>query len=165
MPFTFTTQIKKLDYLNMAVLWIPAEIVKQVGGTSNKRFLCSVNGAKAFQGGFQAFGDGEACINITAKRLKEAGVGIGDVAELVLTEDLSEYGMDMPEELREVLDQHPEGNRRFELLTPGRKRYIIHYVASVKNPQLRVDRALLLIGNLVKLPVGKEQFRQMLGLP
>ncbi len=43
-------------------------------------------------------------------------------------------------------------------------RYVIFYVSSVKSTQLRVDRAVRLIGNLKKLPVGKESFRQMLGL-
>ncbi len=164
MEFQFQAQVKKLGYLNTTVVVIPATIVQQVGGMANKRFLCSVNGAKAFQGGFLAYGEGEACISINAKRMKEAGVKDGDIADLHLQEDHSKYGMDMPEELKEVIDQIPDAQRRFDLLTPGRQRYIIHYVASVKSQQLKVERALLLIGNLVKLPQGKEQFRDLLGL-
>lgn len=158
----FSTQIRKLDYLNTFYLFIPSTIVTEVGGVSNKRFMCSVNGHKAFHGGFLALGEGEACISINAARMKEAGVAPGDIVDLLLVPDTSKYGMEMPEELSEVLDQDPEAARRFSILTPGRQRYIIHYVSSVKSTQLRVDRALLLIGNLKKLPVGKEQFRDML---
>jgi hypothetical protein len=43
------------------------------------------------------------------------------------------------------------------------QRYIIHYVASVKSSQLKIDRAFLLLTNLKKLPKGKETFRAMLG--
>ncbi len=164
MSFHFSTQIRKLDYLNTNVLWIPAEIVKQVGSISNRRFLCTVNGATPFQGGFLAYGEGEACISINAKRMKEAGAKVDDIVDLKLEEDHSKYGMDMPPELQEVIDQTPDAQRRFDLLTPGRQRYIIHYVATVKSQQLKVERSLLLIGNLVKLPQGKEQFRDLLGL-
>jgi len=72
--------------------------------------------------------------------------------------------MPVPEELEELLRQDPEGERRFEMLTPGRQRYIIHYVNQVKSSQLRINRAMLLIGNLKKQPEGKESFRAMLGL-
>jgi uncharacterized protein YdeI (YjbR/CyaY-like superfamily) len=96
--------------------------------------------------------------------LKELGLTIGDWVEVSLNPDNSKYGMPVPEELEELLHQDPEGERRFEMLTPGRQRYIIHYINQVKSSQLRIDRALLLIGNLKKLPEGKEDFRGMLGL-
>jgi uncharacterized protein YdeI (YjbR/CyaY-like superfamily) len=83
---------------------------------------------------------------------------------VVLEKDESKYGMEVPPELAELLAQDPEGAARFEGLTPGKQRYIIQYVSTVKSSQLRIDRAFLLIGNLKRLPVGKESFRAMLGL-
>lgn len=164
MEFSFQTQIVQLDYINYVVLRIPAEIVAKVGGVSNQRFMCTVNGAKPFHGGFQGMGDGEACIIINSARLKAAKAAIGDVVDLHLVKDESKYGMEVPEELQEVLLQIPHAEYRFENLTPGRQRWIIHYVSGVKSPQKRVERALLLIGNLVKLPEGKEQYRDLLGI-
>ena len=72
--------------------------------------------------------------------------------------------MEMPPELAELLRQDEEGKTRFNQLTPGRQRYIIHYVSAVKSSQLRIDRAILLIENLKKLPKGKESFRETLGM-
>jgi hypothetical protein len=43
------------------------------------------------------------------------------------------------------------------------QRYIIHHADGVKSPQLRIERALMMIENLKKLPVGKEEFRRILG--
>jgi uncharacterized protein YdeI (YjbR/CyaY-like superfamily) len=71
--------------------------------------------------------------------------------------------MDMPEELKELLDQDPEGLRRFELLSLGKKRYIIYYVAGVKSSHLKLERSLLIINNLKLTKVGKESFKEMLG--
>jgi uncharacterized protein YdeI (YjbR/CyaY-like superfamily) len=96
--------------------------------------------------------------------MKKLGVCFGDEVIVSLQADTSEYGMEMPEELSELLSQDEEGNRRFHLLTKGRQRYIIHYVSSVKSTQLRIDRAIMLIENLKRLPPGKESFRAMLGL-
>lgn len=163
-PLSFQTHIDKLDYLKTFYLEIPASVVKKIGGfTAKTRLFCEVNKAVSFQCGLMALGEGKAYISINSKRMKEAGAKYGDSVHVTLSEDKSEYGVEVPEELAELFRQDTEGKRRFELLTPGKKRYILNYVASVKNPQLRADRAFLLIGNLKKLPEGKESFREMLG--
>ena len=71
--------------------------------------------------------------------------------------------MEIPVVMAEIFKQDKEAKRRFDLLTPGKQRYVIFYVAGVKSTQLRVYRAMLLLGNLKKLPEGKEAFRAMLG--
>jgi hypothetical protein len=161
---SFKTHINKLNYLKTFYLEIPESIVKKVGGFSSKtRLICEVNNILKFQCGLMALGEGKAYISINSKRMKEAGAAYGDIVSVSLTEDKSEYGVEVPEELAELFKQDPEGKRRFELLTAGKKRYILNYIGSVKNPQLRVDRAFLLITNLKTLPLGKESFREMLG--
>lgn len=163
-PVSFQTHIDKLDYLKTFYLEIPASVVKKLGGfTAKVRLLCEVNKTVSFQCGLMALGDGKAYISISSKRMKEAGADYGDMVQVTLREDQSEYGAEMPEELDELFRQDAEGKRRFDLLTAGKKRYIINYVNTVKSPQLRIDRAFLLIHNLKKLPLGKESFRDMLG--
>ncbi|MGV3589949.1 MAG: YdeI/OmpD-associated family protein [Adhaeribacter sp.] len=161
----YATPIGRLEYLvGMHYLEVPAEILQQLGGKFNMRLLCTVNQKLTFQGGLMVLGQGNAYISINNKRLKQLGVKHGDVVQVTLQEDKSQYGMDMPEELAELLQQDNIGRERFDQLTPGRQRYIIHYVSAVKNTQLRIDRAILLIENLKLLPLGKESFREMLGL-
>ncbi len=161
----YTTCIDLLDHLpGMHYLEVPQEIVQQLGGKLNSRLHCTVNRSVTFACGLMALGGGRAYISISAKRMKALGVRRGEEVSVILAEDHSPYGMEMPEELAELLRQDDEGNQRFHGLTPGKMRYVIFYVSSVKSTQLRVDRAVRLIGNLKKLPVGKESFRQMLGL-
>ena len=111
-----------------------------------------------------ALSNGDAYITINAKRMKQLHVTFGSKVQIELKKDKSKYGMQMPEELKELLAQDKEGMKRFKLLPPGKQRYIIYYVAMVKSTQLRIDRAILLIENLKKLPIGKESFREMLGM-
>ena len=79
--------------------------------------------------------------------------------------DTSKYGMKMPEELDALLEQDEEGAQLFEDLTPGQKRYIIHYVSQVKSSQKKIDRAILLINNLKTMSPEKFDFRYLFGLP
>jgi hypothetical protein len=163
-PVSFETHIDKLAYLKTFYLEIPASIVKKFGGfTAKTRLLCEVNKKVNFQCGLMALGESKAYISINSKRMEEAGAGLGDIVQVILREDQSEYGVEMPEELAELFRQDAEGKRRFDLLPAGKKRYILNYVATVKSTQLRIDRAFLLINNLKKLPLGKESFREMLG--
>lgn len=162
-PISLTTHIDKLSYLNTMYLEIPADVVKKIGGIGKQRLICEVNKQIKFQCGLMSLSEGRAYISINSKRMKELGVERGDSVKIILTEDNSEYGVEVPDELLELFRQDPEGKKRFDLLKPGMQRYILNYVATVKSTQLRIDRAFLLISNLKKQPIGKESFKEMLG--
>jgi hypothetical protein len=162
-PISFKTHIDKLSYLKTFYLEIPANVVKKVGGIGKVRLLCEVNKQITFQCGLMSLPEGKAYISINSKRMKELGVENGDTVAVILTEDKSEFGVDVPEELSELFKQDPEGKRRFDLLKPGMQRYILNFVNTVKSPQLRVDKAFMLISNLKNLTPGKETFKEILG--
>ena len=161
---TFQSAIYQLNYLNTKYLLVPKAVVEQMGGMK-QRIICVVNGQVSYQSGFMALSEGNAYISINAQRMKKLKVELGDEVNVELKKDDSKYGMPLPEELEEVFLQDTEGFQRFEQLTPGKQRYIIGYVAGVKNTDKRIERALLLISNLKLLPKGKETMRGFLGLP
>lgn len=162
-PISFKTHIDKLSYLKTFYLEVPAAIVKAIGGIGKQRLICEVNKQLKFQCGLMSLPEGKAYISINSKRMKELGVENGDSVHIILTEDSSEFGVDVPEELQELFKQDNEGKRRFDLLKPGMQRYILNYVNTVKSPQLRLDKAFMLISNLKNLTPGKETFKEMLG--
>ncbi len=162
-PIRFKTHIDKLSYLKTFYLEVPANIVKKIGGIGKMRLLCEVNKQITFQCGLMSLPEGKAYISINSKRMKELSVEQGDTVDVILTEDTSEFGVDVPEELTELFKQDPEGKGRFDLLKPGMQRYILNYVNTVKSPQLRVDKAFMLIQNLKNLTPGKETFKEILG--
>jgi len=161
----YSTHIGLLTHLpGMHYIPVGMAQLSELGSSYNKRLLISVNGEITFPGGLVALGEGTAYISISKARMKKLGITLGSKVEILLEEDNSLYGMEMSEELNEVLVQDKEGNRRFHQLTKGKQRYIIQYVSAVKNTQLRIERALKLIGNLIQLPEGNESFREILGL-
>jgi len=161
----FETKIYILEHLvGMHYLEVPLDIVEKLGGKFKVRLICTVNGKLSFQCGLVALGNGNGYISINTSRMKKLEVKFKDKVFVRLEKDESKYGMPVSEELEELLKQDEEGNRRFNMLTPGKQRYIIHYVNTVKSSQLRINRAVLLITNLKKTKEGKESFREMLGL-
>lgn len=148
--------------MGMHIIEVPANIVKKAGGAGKSRFICTVNKKVSYPCGLMALRSGLAYISINKSRMSELKLKMGDVVEVELVPDESEFGMPVPEELQELLEQDPEGDDRFRALTPGKQRNIIHYVSGVKSSQLRIDRALKLIGNLKQLPRGKENMRELL---
>jgi ABC-type molybdenum transport system ATPase subunit/photorepair protein PhrA len=161
-PISFKTHIDILKYLKTSYIEIPETIVKKIGGIGKQRLICEVNKQIKFQCGLMALSDGKAYISINTKRMKEISVVIGDTVNVTITADESEYGVELAEELAELFLQDPEGKKRFDQLTPGKKRYILNYVSIVKSPQLRLERAFLLITNLKTIPNGKEQMRDLI---
>lgn len=161
---SFESHIGKLDYLlGVNYIFIPASILNECGGIKSGRWICHLQEQINFQCGFVSLADGNAYITVNKARMKKLNLQTGDHVKVKLEKDESEYGLDMCEELSTLLQQDEEGLARFNKLSPGMQRYIIFYVSQVKNPHLRLDRSILLIGNLKQIPEGKETFRGMLG--
>jgi len=165
---TYTTPVVKLHYLNYVVIEVPPAILDQLPGkfekgNYNQRLIIRLDNTIEWQCGLLAMGEGSACVTIQSKRLKELKKTIGDDVEVRFFKDESTYGVEVAEEIAEYLAQDPESFRRFSLLTPSMQRYILNYVTTVKNPDKRLERTLLLMRNLLQSTEGKESFRELLG--
>ena len=64
----------------------------------------------------------------------------------------------MSDELSEVLLQEQEGSALFEGLTPGKQRTLIHWSDNVKNPEIRIRRALVMVRHLIN-QLGEVDFK------
>ncbi|MGB0176420.1 MAG: YdeI/OmpD-associated family protein, partial [Owenweeksia sp.] len=80
--------------------------------------------------------------------LKEAGLVPGDETRVVLKADTSKYGMPMPEEFEEVLNQDEEGRQLFEELKPGLQRSFLYYIGSAKTIDTRIKRSFQMVERL-----------------
>ena len=130
---------------------------------NTRRVLCSINGAEAFPCALMPWGD-VYFIMVNKQRRTELGLTVGDTVNVVLEKDESKYGMPMPEELQEVLNQDPEGDRLFHTLTAGKQRSMMYYIGKVKDVDKRIHTALVFIEHLKKND-GKviyEEFQQEL---
>lgn len=77
-----------------------------------------------------------------------------------LRKDESEFGLPMPEEFREVLQQDAAGRKFFDALTRGKQRTLLYLVNTAKSPEKRIARALTIVTHL-KNNKGIINYRQL----
>lgn len=146
---------------NTLVLFIPAEIVQNIGGLKT-RLLCSIAAGPSFAAGFVAFGEGNAYLLLNKEKRQKYGLEAGMKVELTLQPHPDELGMALPEVLAEILAQDDEAFRRFQGIAPGKQRYIAYYVGQLKSTDKQIDRALHVLRNLKSCAVGQESFAHLL---
>jgi Domain of unknown function (DUF1905) len=112
-----------------------------------KRVICSINGSEPFQCALMPWGE-LFYIIVNKKKRDEVGIAAGDMVDVVLVKDESQYGLPMPEEFREVLNQDEEGDRLFHALSKGKQRSVLYMLSRSKNVDLRIHQALLLVEHL-----------------
>ncbi len=129
---------------------VPAEISSFIRDQDRKRFMCSLNEHPSFHASLMPAGENVYFIKINKELRDLHNLVIGTSATVILDEDNSQYGMPMPEELRELLDQEPEGNHYFHQLTPGKQRSLIYIVDKVKNVDKRLGKAMIITAHLIE---------------
>ena len=169
MEVVFKSTIGLLDKLKMHYLEVPGKILLELNGNEekgkfNQRVNVKVNDLVEWQGGIVALGEGKGYITLSKARMKELKVNNEDQIHVSLSKNISEYGIEFPEELVYLLDQDPEAKRRFEALTIGKRRTLLYYIAQAKSIEKRIERAILYMTNLKKCQLGKETFRIIFGM-
>lgn len=92
--------------------------------------------------------NGYSYIGLNGESVRKLNLLEGSELEVSLEPDTSDFGMDFPEEIREVLAQDPEGEELFLAMTPGKRRGLLHYVASAKSSETRINRSLHMMKRL-----------------
>ena len=113
----------------------------------SKRIVCTINGGEGFQCALLPSGD-LFYIIVNKKKRDDLGIVAGDTVDVLLEKDGSKYGLPMPEEFREVLDQDPDGNRMFHALTAGKQRSILYLLGKSKDIDVRIHQGLIVIEHL-----------------
>lgn len=146
---TFQTPLEQIG----SELWenifrVENSIAEQFIMGDDKRVICTVNGQVRYHAALLHDGMGGYMMLLNQARRKQLGVRAGDLLTIQLEKDTSEYGMPMSNELREVLDQDSDADALFHRLTPGKQRTLIHWTDNVKNPDIRIRRALVMTAHL-----------------
>ena len=129
-------------------LLIEKKIVDKFGFPDKfKRVICSINGSDGFQCALLPW---QQMFYIIVNKKKRDALGIvsGDTVDVELVRDESKYGLPMPEEFREVLDQDPDGDRLFHDLTKGKQRSVLYHIGNVKDIDRRIHVALIFVEHL-----------------
>jgi hypothetical protein len=129
-------------------LEVSKEIVAKFGFEGkSKRVVCSINGSEGFQCALMPSGD-IFYIIVNKKKRDALGIVAGDTVSVELVRDESKYGLPMPDELQEVLNQDPEGDRLFHALTAGKQRSLLYLIGKINDIDKRIHQALIVVDHL-----------------
>ena len=129
-------------------LLVGKEIVDKFGFEGKfRRVVCAINDGESFQCALLPWGE---LFYIIVNKIKRDAIGIvaGDTVDVLLEKDQSKYGLPMPEEFREVLNQDPTGDEMFHALTAGKQRSILYQLSKPKDIDVRIHQALIIVAHL-----------------
>ena len=116
---------------------------------STRRVICTLNGTETFPCALMPY-QGTYYVMVNKERRERLGLAAGSKVTVEIVADESEYGMPMPEELQEVLNQDPQGEKHFRALKDGVKRSMMYDIAKMKDVDRRIHAALTFIEHLKK---------------
>lgn len=125
----------------------------------DKRIVCTLNNEYSYHCAMMPKGTFHYILvnNETCKKLQLKVNGEVNV-EIII--DDSKYGINISEELEEVLFSDPEGSLLFHKLTAGKQRSLIHIINKIKNTQSRIEKSFVILEHL-KRQKGVLDFRQL----
>lgn len=157
--------IGKLEDFTDAPLWrfhvmVPIDIATKLKAGKNNRTLVNLNNSKIIHSPLMPNGKGRDFIMLNKEIRAELNLELGDDIHVSICPDNSKYGMEMPEELAEVLSADKIGSQLFHALPKGKQRNLIHIVAKPKQSQTRINKALTILDYL-NLTDGKLDFKEL----
>lgn len=124
------------------ILILDYDTIEKFIKANGKRVILRGPDQKAVHRALQLRKDGYAMIMVNQQVLKSWGYQNGDLIEISIEKDESEFGMAFPEEFAIVLEQDPEAEKAFRERLPGKQRGVLHYIDSGKSEATRIKRAL-----------------------
>lgn len=144
--FSFETRLTEYtDMLVSTVVEIPADIIKKLPA-GRVRVEGKLNQV-SFNLAVQSKKNGPKYLSVSQAMRKSARVKPGDKVKVSFVLVDSDK-LDLPEEMEAVLAQDDEGAKKWNRLTVGLQRSLVHYINSSKNVDVRIKRALLLINKV-----------------
>ena len=146
----FTSQLSKEDGSDIYHWFFPIEneIAETFIEGVDKRVICSVNSQVTYHCAIHANGASGYRIMLNKSQCYKLLVR-GEIINIELGKDRSEYGVPIGDELREVLDQNPDADKIFHALTKGRQRTLIYWTNNVKSTDIKIRRSLVMTDHLV----------------
>ena len=141
-----------LDRFPDSPLWglhflVPPDIAAKFVSGKDRRVICSLNGKVVIHCALMPNKE-TWFVMLNKDVVKKLGCNVGDELAIVMEKDESEYGMPMPEELKEVLAMDAMADKYFHKLTPGKQRSLIYIISKVKNSDSRIRKSLAVADHL-----------------
>ncbi len=151
MNYTFTTQLLHFEDSNLwgYYLPVPLDIAFGFKEAKIKRLICHIPQLNhQMPCAIMPRGEDRYFIMFNKETVKKFKLFEGVSLEITLSEDTSEFGMPLCEELEVLLIEDKDFDYYFRKLLPGKQRNIIYYVGKPKSSDLRIRTAIVFANHL-----------------
>ena len=127
--------------LGWTIVRLPFDATKAWPNRNRMRVKGTINGVALRTSLFGVSDGGGQFLLVNKKMQKEAQVGLGGLAELVLEPDLEERKSPVPAELAKLLKQDKHLRKFYESLSPSARNDIAKNISEPKSAEARIRRA------------------------
>ncbi len=157
----FISTVAKLDSnVWNTHLTIPKKVSDQFLTTTGNRVICNIDDRWEFHAALMPKGKGVYFININKEVRKKLNLEQGNKVSVSLSPDNSKYGIHLPAEMEELLEQDRAGSAVFHHLSIGKQRTLLHLIGTPKSPDTRLRKALMTLDYL-KSVNGKLDYKEL----
>ncbi len=142
------TLAKNNNVLYASHIIVPVEIVLKLKTEKVKRFICTLDKKSKIHAGLIPEGNGNYFIIINKQLRDRHQLSFGDTIPVEISEDTSDYGMELPDEMAEMFVQDPTGDKYFHALPPGKQRNLLYIVNKLKSPEKRLQKVVIIMDHL-----------------
>lgn len=144
--FSFETRLVEYkDMLVSTVVEIPKDVLVKLP-TGRVRVEGKFNHVP-FNLAIQSKKNGPKYLSVSLAVRRAVKIKPGDKVNVSFTV-VDNDKLDLPEEMMAVLEQDDEGAKKWNRLTVGLQRSLVHYINSSRNIDVRIERALFLINKV-----------------
>ena len=147
--WSFSAQIERFEGEgHMHFVAIPDALVDDIRSQGSKRYVITMNDAITWHCGLLGTGDGRWFVMVSKDKLARAQTTLGGWVHVDFRVDRSKYGMPVPPDLQDMLDDDPEFLARFDAMLPGKRRNAMHSISMAKTDATIAKRILKLMNEL-----------------
>ena len=139
---------------------VPLDVEKKLIDKKSRRVICTLDGVEEYQCAILHYRTRLPVISVNTGLRKKLRLDFGSKVDVLLKRDSSEYGLPLPEELRELFRQDKEGSEFFHALTRGKQRTLLYIIGQGKSTDRRIERSLVIVQHL-KANKGKIDYRKL----
>jgi len=141
----FKTFLKKFEHgMGLHYIAVPDTLALKMSNKFPFRVFCRANGFEV-PAAIVKHGEDGFIIQMGKQTLKKLQLYKDLDFEVVLVEDKTDHGYDMPEEFEQLLIQDDDGRVAWEQLTKGAQRSFLYYLNTGKSIEIRIKRSIIIL--------------------
>jgi len=149
--YRFETEIHQHPGLDAAYVEFPFDVEKEFGVKGQVKVRALFDGAE-YRGSLVRMGHQRHCIGITQAMRLKIRKNPGDQVEVVITRDDDPREVELPHDVRELLEANPAAKKAYETMSFTRRKELVTWVVGAKRVETREKRLNSLIDRILGSP-------------